>query len=169
MTRSTIAQFLFGLTGGLFVADPVPVIWKPQTEGSGGAMNIEQALDDAAHASHARLRKSYEVALAHGATDTGCRAEEERMCGTLRLITLAILRLPDLALLAQLIHADSEDRLVLRAARDVAGGALRLAHRALERNGRDAGTWATRSARGSTRRRLLPRSSSPASTTKCRC
>jgi hypothetical protein len=52
-------------------------------------MNIEQALDDAAHASHARLRKSYEVALAHGATDTGCRAEDERVCGTLRLITLA--------------------------------------------------------------------------------
>ena len=102
-------------------------------------MNIEQALDDAAHASHARLHKSYEVAIAQGATDTGCRAEEERVCGTLRLITLAILRLPDLALLAQLIHADSEDRLVLRAARDVAGGALRLAHRALERNGRDVG------------------------------
>ena len=61
------------------------------------------------------------------------------MCGTLRLIALAILRLPDLALLAQLIHADSEDRLALRAARDVAGGALRLAHRALERNGRDVG------------------------------
>ena len=102
-------------------------------------MNIEQALDDAAHASHARLHKSYEVAIAQGATDTGCRAEEERVCGTLRLITLAILRLPDLALLAQLIHADSEDRLVLRAARDVAGGALRLAHRALDRNGRDVG------------------------------
>ena len=46
--------------------------------------------------------KSYEVALAHGATDTGCRAAEERLFGTLRLITLAILRLPDLALLAQL-------------------------------------------------------------------
>ena len=102
-------------------------------------MNIEQAIDDAANASDARLRKSYEVALAHGATDTGCRAEEERMCGTLRLIALAILRLPDLALLAQLIHADSEDRLVLRAARDIAGGALRLAHRALETHGRDVG------------------------------
>ena len=102
-------------------------------------MNVEQAIDDAARASDARLRKSYEVALAHGASDTGCRAEEERMCGTLRLITLAILRLPDLALLAQLIHADSEDRLVLRAARDIAGGALRLAHRALETHGRDVG------------------------------
>ena len=102
-------------------------------------MNIEQAACEAAHASNARRRKSYEVALAHGATDTGCRAEEERLCGTLRLITLAILRLPDLALLAQLVHADSEDRLVLRATREVSGGALRLAHRALETHGRDVG------------------------------
>ena len=102
-------------------------------------MTVEQALDQAAHASDAGLRKSYEVALAYGATDTGCRAEEERLCGTLRLITLAILRLPDLALLAQLMHADSEDRLVLRVAREVAGGALRLAHRALQTHGRDVG------------------------------
>ena len=34
------------------------------------AINIEQAIDDAAQASDARLRKSYEVALAHGATNT---------------------------------------------------------------------------------------------------
>ena len=101
-------------------------------------MTIEQAVDEAAHASDAGLRKSYEVALAYGATDTGCRAEEERLCG-IRLITLAILRLPDLALLAQLMHADSEDRLVLCVAREVAGGALRLAHRALETHGRDVG------------------------------
>ena len=43
-------------------------------------MKIEQAIEDAANAADARLRKSYEVALAHGATDTGCRAEEERVC-----------------------------------------------------------------------------------------
>ena len=102
-------------------------------------MNIEQAVDEAVHASDARLRKSYEVALAHGAANTACRADEERLYGTLRLITLALLRLPDLAMITQLIHLDSEDRGVLRAARDVAGGALRLAHRALQTHGRDVG------------------------------
>ena len=102
-------------------------------------MNIEQAVDEAAHASDARLRKSYEVALAHGATNTACRPDEERLYGTLRLMTLAILRLPDLAMIAQLMHIDNEDRVVLRAACDVAGGALRLAHRALETHGRDVG------------------------------
>jgi len=79
------------------------------------------------------------VALAHGATNTACRADEERLYGTLRLTTLAILRLPDLAMIAQLVHLDSEDRVVLRAARDVAGSALRLAYRALETYGRDVG------------------------------
>jgi len=91
------------------------------------------------HASDARLRKSYEVAFAHGATKTACRPDEERLYGTLRLMTLAILRLPDLAMIAQLMHIDNEDRVVLRVACDVAGGALRLAHRALETHGRDVG------------------------------
>jgi hypothetical protein len=102
-------------------------------------MNIEQAIDEAAHASDARLRKSYEVALAHGATNTACRPDEERLYGTVRLMTLAILRLPDLAMIAQLMHMNDEDRVVMRVACDVAGGALRLAHRALETHGRDVG------------------------------
>ena len=42
-------------------------------------------------------------------------------------MTLAILRLPDLAMIAQLMHMDHQDRVVLRAACDIAGGALRLA------------------------------------------
>jgi hypothetical protein len=103
------------------------------------SMNIEQAIDEAARASDAQLRKSYEVALAHGATNTGCRPDEERLYGTLRLMTLAILRLPDLAMIAQLMHIDNEDRVVLRAACEVTSGALRLAHRALETHGRDVG------------------------------
>ena len=102
-------------------------------------MNIEQAVAEAAHASDAQLRKSYAVALAHGATNTACRPEEERLYGTLRLITLAILRLPDLAMIAQLMHIDNGDRVVLRAGCDVTDGALRLAHRALETHGRDVG------------------------------
>ncbi len=69
----------------------------------------------------------------------------EVVYGTLRLVTLAILRLPDLAMIAQLMHMDNEDPVmledpvVLRAACDVASGALRLAHRALETHGRDVG------------------------------
>ena len=102
-------------------------------------MNLEQAVDEAAHASDAQLRKSYVMAVAHGATNTGCRPDEDRLYGTLRLVTLAILRLPDLAMIVQLLHMDDEDRVVLRAARDVAGGALRLVHRALETHGRDLG------------------------------
>jgi hypothetical protein len=122
------------------VADPVPVgVEGQETKEEPTAMNIEQAVDEAARASDARLRKSYEVALAHGATDTGCSPEEDRLCGTLQLVTLAILRLPDLAMIAQLLHMDSEDRVVLRVACEVAGGALRLAHRALETHGRDVG------------------------------
>src|SRR5206468_8701061 len=72
-------------------------------------------------------------------TNTACRPEEERLYGTLRLMMLAILRLPDLAMIAQLMHMDDEDRVVLRVACDVAGGALRLVHRALETHGRDVG------------------------------
>jgi hypothetical protein len=52
---------------------------------------------------------------------------------------LAILRLPDLAMIAQLMHIDNQDRVVLRGGCDVAGGALRLAPRALETHGRDVG------------------------------
>lgn len=69
--------------------------------------------------------------------NTSCRPDEERLHGTLRLMTLAILRLPDLAMIAQLMHMDHQDRVVLRAACDIAGGALRLAHRALQTHGRD--------------------------------
>ena len=102
-------------------------------------MSIAQAVQEAAHASDAQLRKSYEVALAHGATNTACRPDEERLYGTLRLMTLAILRLPDLAMIAQLMHMNDEDPVVTRVACDVAGGTLRLAHRALETHGRDVG------------------------------
>lgn len=104
-------------------------------------MNIDQAVHEAAQATDAQLRKTYGIALARGATNTGCKPEEERLYGTLRLLTLATLRLPDLAMIAQLMHIDAaaDDPVVLCAAHDVAGGALRLAHRALETHGRDLG------------------------------
>ena len=102
-------------------------------------MNIDQAVHEAAQATDEQLRKTYGVALARGATNTGCMPEEERLYGTLRLLTLATLRLPDLAMIAQLMHIDAaaDDPVVLFAAHDVAGGAPRLAHRALETDGRD--------------------------------
>jgi hypothetical protein len=102
-------------------------------------VNIDQAVHEAAQASDAQLRKTYGIALARGATNTGCMPEEERLYGTLRLLTLATVRLPDLAMIAQLMHIDAaaDDPVVLCAAHDVAGGALRLAHRALETHGRD--------------------------------
>jgi hypothetical protein len=136
ITRSTVAIFFSAWQGSL-IADPVPGLWKPEDGKEPISMYIERAVDEAAHASDARLRKSYEVALVHGATNTACRPDEERLYGPLRLITLAILRLPDLAMIAQLMHMGDEDPVVLRVAREVAGGALRLAHRAPETHGRD--------------------------------
>ncbi len=102
-------------------------------------MNIDQAVHEAAQATDAQLRKAYGVALARGGSNTGCMPEEERLYGTLRLLTLATVRLPDLAMIAQLMHIDAaaDDPVVLCAAHDVAGGALRLAHHALETHGRD--------------------------------
>jgi hypothetical protein len=73
-------------------------------------------------ASHTR------VALAHDTTNTACWPDEERLYGPLRLVTLAILRLPDLAMIAQLMHMGDEDPVVLRrqrpgaAARSPSGG-----------------------------------------------
>ena len=84
----------------------------------------------------------YAVAVARGANNTGCTAEVERGYGTLRLLTLALVRLPDLALCAHLLDMVDEredDPLVARATSDVAAGALRLANRALEIHGRDVG------------------------------
>jgi hypothetical protein len=109
-------------------------------------MNIEQAVAEAVHASDARLRKSYVVALARGATDTAC-SDEECLCGTLRLITLAIVRLPDVAMLAQLMYTDGEDRVCC--APPATSPAARFGSRT-ERWKPMAVTWATRSACGST-------------------
>ena len=84
----------------------------------------------------------YAVAVARGANNTGCTAEVERGYGTLRLLTLALVRLPDLALCAHLLDMVDEredEPLVARATSDVAAGALRLANRALEIHGRDVG------------------------------
>jgi hypothetical protein len=81
-----------------------------------------------------------------GRTNTLCTAEQERGYGTLRLLTLASLRLPDLVLYSHLLEGFADDPevdlvppVVVGAVRGVAAGALRLAHRALQTHGRDLG------------------------------
>ena len=105
-------------------------------------MDVNRAVALAATTGQAELRRVYAVAVARGANNTGCTAEVERGYGTLRLLTLALVRLPDLALCAHLLDMVDEredDPLVARATSDVAAGALRLANRALEIHGRDVG------------------------------
>jgi hypothetical protein len=105
-------------------------------------MDIDRALALAATAGQPELRRMYAAAVARGANNTGCTAEEECCCGTARLVTLVLVRVADLVLSAHLldmIDEDEENPLVARAANDVSAGALRLAHRALEVHGRNVG------------------------------
>ena len=109
-------------------------------------MNMAEAVARAAAADAAGLRRAYAAGVAYGAASTGCRAEEERTYSPLRLLTLATLYLPDLALYAYLLDVMDEDDEVDRV-RSVlavemgatAAGALRLAHRALETHARNVG------------------------------
>jgi hypothetical protein len=107
---------------------------------------IDHALATTARATERELREAYAAAVSHGADSTWCAAVEERGYGTLRLLTLATLRLPDLFLYAHVAHAFLEDPevdgvppVVVDALRVIAAGALRLAHRALETHARDVG------------------------------
>jgi len=105
-------------------------------------MNIQRAVTAAATIDGADVRRAYRRAIRHGSHNTQCSPEEETAYGTLRLLTLATLRLPDLALYAHLLHACGDDeadedsgplpRPIVRGVSDVAAGAMRLAHRALE-------------------------------------
>ena len=109
-------------------------------------MNISQAVATAAAAGDAEVRRAFGAAVARGANNTRCTAEQERAYGTLRLLTLASLRLPDLFLYSYLLEGFADDPevervppVVVGAVRGVAAGAVRLAHRALETHGRDIG------------------------------
>ena len=107
-----------------------------------GGMDINRALALAAAVGDVELRRMYATAVACGGSNTGCTAEEERVCGMARLVTLALIRASDLVLSAHLldmVDEDKQDPLVARAASDVSAGALRLAHRALEIHSRDVG------------------------------
>ena len=72
-------------------------------------MSVNRAVAIAAAADQTELRSLYGQAVSHGAANTLCTPEEERAYGTLRLLTLATLRLPDLYLYAHLLEALDED------------------------------------------------------------
>jgi hypothetical protein len=104
-------------------------------------MSIGRAVVIAAAADEPGLRRAYAAGIARGASNTQCSAEDERMYGTLRLLTLATLRLPDLFLYAHIVEVLASDRdhlppVAVNAITAPAAGALRLAHRALETHAR---------------------------------
>ena len=72
-------------------------------------VSVYRAVAIAAATDQTELRSLYERAVSHGAANTLCTPEEERAYGTLRLLTLATLRLPDLYLYAHLLEALDED------------------------------------------------------------
>ena len=109
-------------------------------------MSVNRAVAIAAATDETGLRSSYERAVSHGAANTLCTPEEESAHGTLRLLTLAALRLPDLYLYGYVLEAVDEDPSVepvppIVASRlgEIAAGALRLAHHALETHAHDLG------------------------------
>ena len=109
-------------------------------------MSVSRAAAIAAGADQAQLRSVYGQAVSHGAANTLCTPDEELAHGTLRLLTLATLRLPDLYLYAHLLQALEQDTtidtippLVSSRLGDASAGALRLAHRALETHAHDLG------------------------------
>ena len=118
-------------------------------------MSVNRAVAIAAATDQTELRSLYGQAVSHGAANTLCTPEEERAYGTLRLLTLATLRLPDLYLYAHLLEALDEDPtikpvppLVTSQLGEIAAGALRLVHRALETHahelGYETGAWVAR-------------------------
>ena len=119
------------------------------------SMSVNRAVAIAATIDETGLRSSYERAVSHGAANTLCTPDEEREDGTLRLLTLATLRLPDLYLYGYVLEAVDEDRsvepvppIVAWRLGEIAAGALRLAHHALETHahelGYEPGVWVER-------------------------
>jgi hypothetical protein len=111
---------------------------------------LRRAIVLAALADTEELRCAYWCAVADGAQNTHCCADCERTYGALRLLTLAMLRLPDLSVQSHLLDAGDGDGdalldIILDAVSDTSAGALRLAHRALETHadalGYDAFAW----------------------------
>ncbi len=112
----------------------------------------------AAAALDARRRQMmYGRAVAFGVANTQCSSERECQFGALRLLTLATLRLPDVALYGELLHCHAAEqraccRLVARTLIGASSGAMRLAHRALEMHALELGyrahAWVQRAVDG---------------------
>ena len=85
----------------------------------------------------------YGRAVAFGVANTQCSSARERQFGALRLLTLATLRLPDVALYGELLHCHAAERraccLVAQTLIGASSGAMRLAHRALEMHALERG------------------------------
>ena len=97
--------------------------------------DLQRAITVAALADADEFEYAYWCALAEGADDTRSSPVHERRLGVLRLLTLASLRLPDLALHGCLLDEHPSPDAVavaLEATCLTSAGALRLAHRALE-------------------------------------
>ena len=118
-------------------------------------MSVNRAVAIGAATDQTELRSLYERAVSHGAANTLCTPKEERAYGALRLLTLATLRLPDLYLYAHVLDALDADPtvepvppIVTSQLSEIAAGALRLAHRALETHahqlGYQPGAWVAR-------------------------
>jgi hypothetical protein len=92
----------------------------------------------------ARCRRAmYGRAVAFWVANTQCGSDRERQFGALRLLTLATLRLPDVALYGELLHSYAAERcaccLVAQTLIGASSGAMRLAHRALEMHALEIG------------------------------
>jgi hypothetical protein len=98
--------------------------------------DISQAVAMATGMGSRDRRSLCACAVARGVANTHCSIEQERRYGVLGLLTLATVRLPDLAGYGERLHSqDGEgcsDCLVAQALIGALSGATRLAHRALE-------------------------------------
>jgi hypothetical protein len=97
--------------------------------------DIQRAMALAASAGADEVEYAYWAAIAEGRGNTRCDAVSERAYGPLRLLALAGLRTPELALHAQLLDVGQRrelDSLVLDAGCLTTAGTVRLLHRALE-------------------------------------
>jgi hypothetical protein len=113
----------------------------------GEESEISRAVSAAAALDAKRKRSMYARAVAHGAANTQCSVERERGYGALRLLTLATLRLPDLAVYGELLHSHAEEAsavsVVAQTLIGASAGAMRLAHRALEMHASRSATAST--------------------------
>jgi hypothetical protein len=109
----------------------------------GEASEISRAVAVVAALDARRRRATYGRAVAFGVANTRGSCERERQFGALRLLTLATLRLPDVARYGELLHCHAAEQraccLVAQTLIGASSGAMRLAHRALEMHALELG------------------------------